>query len=476
LETPAISNKNLRAALSLYGKEHALTDSILQEARTNAKAQLFGVAEENVKFAEGMKSELVKEGHVVEIVYTSRKETLKNVERLVVGEELICLKNENNGTLDREERRQFWNQWKEDNYALLVNQLGFKNQQSRFFHGVIFTPSFTKTTVPEIQTVIMADVCHLNFGKYTMFACYGVTANAIMSPVGFAIIFGNENGASWKQFWDFIHKTHPTMNRPDVTLVTDQDKGSEGAISAVMKDCGHFFCAWHRKENIIKQCGGSSGKVPYSALWVYNRLKECRSIEHFDKLCEKYFPRMNKKDLQYLNNIDDTAQYPVKQCEQGAFTYHRTTSQGSEVMNAANREMRSKRAVCPVNACLILMNTECRRYAMQKRSGWAQANHLTPCGDKEYHEVFHGVNYREFSINVVERDESWECSVKRLHNTLAQRHTVSIPKEPTRGSFFGECTCGLVRRDAVPCEHMAAVVQLSYGNWRRGGCRCRRKE
>ncbi len=32
----------------------------------NAKAQLFDVAEDNVKFAEGMKSELEKEGHVHE--------------------------------------------------------------------------------------------------------------------------------------------------------------------------------------------------------------------------------------------------------------------------------------------------------------------------------------------------------------------------------------------------------------------------
>jgi hypothetical protein len=32
LESPAISNKNLRSALSSYGKEYALTDSILQEA------------------------------------------------------------------------------------------------------------------------------------------------------------------------------------------------------------------------------------------------------------------------------------------------------------------------------------------------------------------------------------------------------------------------------------------------------------
>ena len=61
LETPSISNKNLRQALLAYGKEHSLTDSILQEARTEAKAQLFGVAEENVRYAEGMKLELEKD-------------------------------------------------------------------------------------------------------------------------------------------------------------------------------------------------------------------------------------------------------------------------------------------------------------------------------------------------------------------------------------------------------------------------------
>jgi hypothetical protein len=183
----------------------------------------------------------------------------------VVGEELIRLKNETNGSLDREAHRQFWSQWKMDHYALLINQLGFKTQDSRFFHGVFFTPSFTKKTVPKLQTLFMADACHLNFGKYTLFACYGVTANADMSPVGFAIIFGNENGASWKEFWEFIHRTHPSMNRPNVTIVTDQEKGSMGAISDVMKDCGHFFCVWHRRQNIIKQCGGSSGRVPYSA-------------------------------------------------------------------------------------------------------------------------------------------------------------------------------------------------------------------
>ena len=166
VDSPTISNKNLRHALSAYGKEHSLTDSILPEERTDAKAQLFGIAAENVKYAEGMKSELKKDGHISELMYMSRKVTLRNVEQLVVGEELLRLKSATNGTLDRDERRQFWSNWKKENYAMLVNQLGYKSQEcTRFLHGVFFTPSFAQKTVPELQTFFMADACHLNFSK-----------------------------------------------------------------------------------------------------------------------------------------------------------------------------------------------------------------------------------------------------------------------------------------------------------------------
>ena len=162
-----MSNKDLRHALSAYGKEHSLTDSILQEARSDAKAQLFGIAAENVQYAEGMKLELEKDGHIVELMYTNRKATLRNVEQLVVAEELLRLKSATNSTLDRDERRLFWSNWKKDNYALLVNQLGYKSQEcTRFLHGVFFTPSFSQKTVVELQTLFKADACHLNFGKY----------------------------------------------------------------------------------------------------------------------------------------------------------------------------------------------------------------------------------------------------------------------------------------------------------------------
>jgi hypothetical protein len=34
-----------------------------------------------------------------------------------------------------------------------------------------------------------------------------------------------------------------------------------------------------------------------------------------------------------------------------------------------------------------------------------------------------------------------------------------MPKEATYGSYFGGCSCGVDKRDGVPCDHMAAIVK-----------------
>jgi hypothetical protein len=223
----------------------------LQEARTEAKSQLFGKSEENVQYTEGMKTYLERSGHIVKLGYTSRKETVWNVEHLVVSKDLLRLKAKDNSTLDKEGRSAYLNTWKKENYNLLVNQLGYKTSEGHFLHGVFYAPSFSKATVPELQTVFMADACHLNFGKYTMLLCYGVTANANMLPVGFVINFGNENASSWKEFWRFILCTHPLIDRGEATIISDQDKGIKSAIKEVLQSVGHFFCSWHRCKNIV---------------------------------------------------------------------------------------------------------------------------------------------------------------------------------------------------------------------------------
>ena len=83
IDTPAISNKNHKQFLSPYGLDYALTDPFLQEARSDAKLQLFGKSEENVLFAEGIKTYLERSGHVLDLLH--------NVERLVVSEEMLPL-------------------------------------------------------------------------------------------------------------------------------------------------------------------------------------------------------------------------------------------------------------------------------------------------------------------------------------------------------------------------------------------------
>ncbi len=96
-----------------------------------------------------------------------------------------------------------------------------------FFDGVMFAPSFVQKTVPHLQKMYMADACHLNFGKYMLFSCYSVTANSNMSPVGFAIIFGNKNTSNWTKFWEYVLKLHPSINSRYITIITDQDKGKK---------------------------------------------------------------------------------------------------------------------------------------------------------------------------------------------------------------------------------------------------------
>jgi hypothetical protein len=86
---PAVTNKSLRSFLEQYGNPVFMTDAIIQEARTQARMELFGTPSTNVKYAESVMNELKAQGHIVHMKFTTRRETLKNIERLVILEELL---------------------------------------------------------------------------------------------------------------------------------------------------------------------------------------------------------------------------------------------------------------------------------------------------------------------------------------------------------------------------------------------------
>ena len=60
----------------------------MQEGRDLAKALLFGSAEENVQYAEGLQVELRALGHDVELLFADRKETIQHVGVVVLSEEM----------------------------------------------------------------------------------------------------------------------------------------------------------------------------------------------------------------------------------------------------------------------------------------------------------------------------------------------------------------------------------------------------
>jgi len=291
----------------------------------------------------------------------------------------------------------------------------------------------------------MADACHLNFGKYTLFCCYGVTANANMFPVAFGIVFENENGDSWGEFWEFVKNLHPSMDIGDVTIITDQDKGQMNAIADWIHEAGHFHYSHHRRGNIIQNCGGGGEKIKYLALWMYNKLMGCRTVEQIQDAKDTCFPQMERKDIVYLNKLADTSQYPAARCNMrdDVYMYHRQASAGAESMNAANFSIRQRTSVDLNNAMLLLIELECKRYRKQQVEAWNRDSVLTSRGNLEFNESFNDLNHTQFRITVAERDDVWVCLVKQI-DILGREHVVTIPRILCAGHILAGALVALI--------------------------------
>jgi hypothetical protein len=283
-ETPMASNKVLRQLLEPFGRAYCFTDAIIQGARTEARRLIFGDADDNVTYAHFVKEDLEKAGHHVELSFTTRKETMINLDKIILAEEAQRPQDANIDGILPADRKAFVLQWRKEHDTQLYEQLGTPADELRlkFLNGIFFAPSFAKQTVPLVQKVYMADACHLNFGKYTLFSCYGVTANSNASPVT----------STWRQFWKYALELHPCIDSGEITIITDQDKGQKNAITHYLKSVGHFHCSYHRRQNITKMCGGGGGKLPNSALWMYNKLMKCKNVEQLQYNKDKHFPNM----------------------------------------------------------------------------------------------------------------------------------------------------------------------------------------
>ena len=462
---PGVDYEALRDLLRPYANEYAITDAILQEGRETAKVSIFGTPEENAGYAEAVAATMRSLGHEVELVYTTRAETLANINTVVVQEEVNRRKKKKEAAFENvNERKSFWHDWKERMALFLSDSLGIDGgpAESKFLSGILVATSSSKEQFANLQEVVQADGAHTSFGKYTLFSAYATTANGNMATVAFGILFGNEDIKNWSLFWKFVAKVHPTINRPEVTVLTDQDKGSIVSIAANIPLAHNFHCSYHRRQNILSTCGGGSGKKPLTALWMFNMLTNCNNMLQLRKTNKTYMDQLHPSDKHYLTKIADDKQYAAARCAMGdnICMYGRSASSGVESMNRANKLVREKTAIDILNAAVLLLKLEGERYNMWKEKAWLRDLPLTPRGMEIMQEIFDEVNVREYRVNMEEDEMQYIVTVAK-NTDAGTTNYVRLPKVAFRGSYFGTCTCGVPKKEGVPCRHMVVIVKSS---------------
>ena len=156
---------------------------------------------------------------------------------------------------DKPQQLKFVNKWKAKKEEFLNDVFRLENgPHFSFVTGILCATSSSKHLAPILQHVVQANCAHTSFGKYMLFSFseYALTANGNMSPLSFCFLLENKDAKNWSKFWRFVTKVHPCIYSPEVTILTDQDKGS---IAAIAHELQNFHCAFHRHQNIIKTLG-----------------------------------------------------------------------------------------------------------------------------------------------------------------------------------------------------------------------------
>ncbi len=203
---PGMSYNHMRSLTENYAHGHLITNNILQEARDSAKKELLGDADDNVRYCEAVKEAIISMGHSCELFFSDRRDVIRSLRATVVREELKRREDDSEPALKKgAETEQFIEQWLIENEVALTDQLGMEDGPPlKFLTGIFIATSTSKLQGPFLQDVIQADAAHMSFGKYTLFLAYANTANGTMAPLGFAMMFGNEDMTNWVRFWKFI--------------------------------------------------------------------------------------------------------------------------------------------------------------------------------------------------------------------------------------------------------------------------------
>ncbi len=225
--TPNLPRKEITALLKPYIIDMFLTSALIQKVCQSIRDQVFGDPDTNMTHVHVLRDLLEGDNHDFDIYAKTPIEVKKRLLNVVIEQKMNSAKKDGK-MMVKAEKLQYLQKWELANMEMLEDvglgkDCGDDNTAaSTFLCGIFLSISGAKNTVPLLQTVYQADAAHMNFGKYTLYLCYGIIANCNAFPVAFGIIFGNEDKDRWERFWKFASTQHPCLNHARVTIITDQ--------------------------------------------------------------------------------------------------------------------------------------------------------------------------------------------------------------------------------------------------------------
>jgi hypothetical protein len=168
-----MSNTEMKHLISAYVKDKFITNSLLQNARTMARDEIFGDPATNVLFANGLVTKMKEFGVDLKVLMKDRQEVLRMLERVVLSDQTRKNKAEAK-LMTKAEKIDYVTKWKLTTKDVLedggLGEPGLGAVPLKFFSGVLFLTSGARKAVPFLQRVFQADACHMNFGKYTLYS------------------------------------------------------------------------------------------------------------------------------------------------------------------------------------------------------------------------------------------------------------------------------------------------------------------
>jgi hypothetical protein len=178
------------------------------------------------------------------------------------------------------------------------------------------------------------------------------------------------------------------------------------------------------------------GKEKYLCYWFYQQLLNCSLQETLIKLHFKHSVHIDDKALWYINLVPDHQQFPAARCVMGEniCLYQGSSQLTAKSMNNAFFLVRERTAVDLVNATILLLQLETKRYNEYKAKAWNWNEVLTPHGKKLSEDAYKDITHHEYEIHFNVQGDQWLCRVQRLAST--NQYQCCFKAEEDEGSAF----------------------------------------